>query len=126
MEDWQSMAQDNYVAAGVLLRAGRWRSAVSRAYYAAYARAVAALKRRNVAMPRTREGPSHKRLPFLVAQHLMELSASIRWRLFSRISRLYTMRLNADYYASVPVVGRDARSAMGMLKDVFQWTREVA
>lgn len=117
MATWEEIAQENF-AAVVELVSRHWRSAVNRAYYAAYARIVAELQKAGVVFPTNREGPSHAKLPGLVETHLMRVG-QMRWRV-SELSRgLYSMRLIADYRPSEEVGDGDAREAVRMMRQVF-------
>jgi uncharacterized protein (UPF0332 family) len=124
MADWTTVATDNYRAASTLADARNWRSAVSRAYFAAYARASAALVEAKVTMPPTREGPSHRGLPSLINRTLGRLGGG-RWRLIGLVHGLYNLRVAADYRPSVSVESGDARQALRMMADVFQLTKEL-
>jgi uncharacterized protein (UPF0332 family) len=120
MEDWNMVAMDNYEATALLIEEGRWRSAVSRAYYAVYARISAALARLGVQMPAGREGPSHTRLPDLVVDQLKRLSKSLRWRVAGMVRGLYNRRLSADYRPSVRIGNAQARGAANAMTEVFR------
>ena len=48
---WADMASDSYQAADELFASGRWRSAISRAYYAGYSIVSARLRETGQTMP---------------------------------------------------------------------------
>jgi uncharacterized protein (UPF0332 family) len=123
MATWREVANDNYGAASELVNRERWRSAISRAYYAAFALVAGALKRKGVAMPRDWEGPAHVKMAALVCDHLTELR-DVRWRVFHCVRRLYALRLDADYRPSLASNNGEARSALGLMIDVFHAFRE--
>lgn len=103
MATWRDIAMENEEAAKELLRAGRFRSAVSRAYYAAYATVTGKLVDAG-AIPRTDESnPSHKALPLMVEGNLPGLSPWQRRDLKATTRRLYNTRLDADYRSRVNV-----------------------
>ena len=107
---WGDMAVDNLKASKRLLTEGHWRSCVSRAYYAAYARATAELESL-ATFPPGREGPSHDDLPDMAFDYLTRLSTRERRRFSTTIARMYQWRLSADYHPSLTIdeaIGRDA------------------
>jgi uncharacterized protein (UPF0332 family) len=93
---WKEISRENLVAAKSLSQDARWRSAVSRAYYAAYA-AVAGALEGLAQYPEGRHGPSHDRLPKLVMTYLTMLRISERRRVAAAAVRLYRRRIAADY-----------------------------
>jgi uncharacterized protein (UPF0332 family) len=123
MANWKTLADENYAAAHLLVRDGRWRSALNRAYYAVYARTAGLLTAARIAMPAGREGPHHSVLPDLVAKRLVRLGAK-RWSASSLVRGLYGLRVIADYRPSVTVEETDARAAVGMMMRAFQVLRE--
>jgi len=125
-DPWKCAAVDNYGAAIELKKCRRWRSAVSRAYYAAYSQLSGRLRELDVSMPAGREGPSHGSLPDLVKSNLTILRAQDRPRLASRLRDLYRLRVVADYWPSVELVEADVLSALRMMGDVFHWLKETA
>ena len=122
MTGWRSLAQSAYEAA-VLLAARHWRSSVSRAYFAAYSIAAALLAEQGVAMPKGREGPSHRRVAELVENHLKRMQGR-RWPAAGLIRRLYGMRVAADYQPSVGVGMADARQALVAMVRVIKLMQE--
>lgn len=103
----------------------RWRSALSRAYYAAYARVTAALANvPGVTFASGREGPTHARLPGLVETHLSH-AGDVRWRVSELVRGLYKARLDADYVPSRDIGAGDAREAVRMMAEVFRLMERV-
>jgi uncharacterized protein (UPF0332 family) len=125
-DPWKSVALDSYGAALELNKGRHWRSAVSRAYFAAFSMVSGCLREIGVAMPTGREGPSHGGLADLVESNLTMLRAQDRPRLASRLRNLYRLRIVADYRPSVELVETDVRSALRMMGDVFHWLKEKA
>jgi uncharacterized protein (UPF0332 family) len=123
MDDWRSIATSNYSAVGALVQR-HWRSAISRAYYAVYARMVAELKKAGAAFPTGQEGPSHAKLPGMIESHL-KYAGDIRWRLSGLITRLYNLRVIADYRPSDNVADGEARYAAVMMQQVFGLMRRI-
>lgn len=120
MPEWIDLALDAQQAASVLLASGRHRSAASRAYYAVYARVAHHLIANGVAMPSGREGPSHAKLKRLVVANLYHLDPPSRKVLSKLVSRLYTLRLAADYEPSTRVGLNEGREAHGIMRKCFQ------
>ena len=109
-ETWWQMAEDNFGAAGELCRGQRFRSSISRAYYASYSALVSTLLDQNVSMP-ARGNPSHASLPTLVLDHVRSISHGRRGNLIGVLSVLYRLRIAADYQPLVQVTADDARIA---------------
>jgi uncharacterized protein (UPF0332 family) len=94
-----------------LFQDARWRSAVSRSYYAAYA-AVSGAWEGLAQYPKGRFGPSHDRLPKLVMTYLTELRFYERARVVKAARRLYRQRISADYEPPELVELEEARIAI--------------
>jgi len=120
------VAVDSYGAAIELKNGRYWRSAVSRAYYAAYSLVSGCLREHGLAMPAGREGPSHGNLSGLIQSNLTVLRAQDRPRLASRLLDLYTLRIVADYWPSVELGEADVLSALRLMGDVFYWLKDKA
>ena len=116
---WLDLARDSRKAASELVLSGRFRSAVARAYFAAYSRVSDELVRAGVTMPSGREGPSHTRLKPMVERNLTCLKLDKRIWLSRAIGRLYALRLYADYQPSITVDAREAKEAISLMKKVF-------
>jgi uncharacterized protein (UPF0332 family) len=108
---WQEIARENLVAAKSLSQDARWRSSVSRAYYAAYA-AVAGALEGLAQFPEGRHGPSHDRLPQLVMTYLTVFKVYERRKLSVAARRLYRQRIAADYEPPMRVELEEARIAL--------------
>lgn len=119
MATWQEVGQDNRTAAHELFLHQRWRSCVSRAYYAAYSAVTDALFKVPVTMPAGREGPHHIPLAEIVGYNLTSLREPARWRLAGLVKRLYDLRVIADYRPSVDVDEPEARIALGLMNQIF-------
>jgi uncharacterized protein (UPF0332 family) len=111
VETWKEIAQANLVAAKSLAMDARWRSAVSRAYYAAYA-AVAGRLEGLASYPDGRFGPSHDLLPQLVLTYLTYLGKFDRRLVASAAKRLYRQRIAADYEPPITVELEESRAAL--------------
>ena len=119
MATWKNLAKDNRTASYEVLGHSRWRSCVSRAYYAVYSQATAELIRRGVTMPEGRQGPSHRKLADRVGNNLTGISHALRWRLAGIIMKLYQLRISADYVPSDAVGEDEARMSLGLMNQAF-------
>ena len=103
----------------------RWRSIVSRSYYAAYSAVAGALEGR-AKHPHGLKNPPHEDVPSLVRNYLTMLTVAQRRRIASTMVRLYASRLDADYRprrtvdrataASATIGAADVMRILGVLK----------
>lgn len=98
MATWQQIAVENLQAAQELYQAGRYRSSVSRFYYAAFSLLTFELGRKGVAFRAGRQTPAHAELPELIADHLTQFTEARRANIALLAFRLYRLRLGADYF----------------------------
>jgi hypothetical protein len=130
MTTWYDVASDSRKAANELVRT-RFRSCLSRAYYASYSKVAHLLVQYGVPMPPGREGPNHPgHLPTgqasdqgirrMVVERLTNLDPGKRRALSELIGELYTLRLYGDYRPSQEVGASDAREAVSMMTTVFE------
>ena len=115
MSSWLEVAAENRKAATILMLQSLHRCNISRAYYAVYARVTHALLSISVSMPRSMEGPSHKKLRPLVETHLRNLDEDQRQALSGIITKLYNMRCEADYTVSKAIGAAQSRTAMTLM-----------
>jgi uncharacterized protein (UPF0332 family) len=108
---WEELAVEAQTAAQRLADVGAWRGCVSRAYYSAYAKAASTLCAAGIEFSGGRRGPSHARMPRLVAEHAGQLRPDQRRFLAATIKRLYRWRLAADYDPMASVTESSARDA---------------
>ena len=129
MTTWHDIARDSRNAANELVRT-RYRSCLSRAYYAAYAKVAHLLAEKGVPMPLGREGPNHpghlptgaandKGIRQMIVQNLAQFTFDKRRALSELIGELYTLRLYGDYRPSQEVEAPEAREAVSMMNTVF-------
>lgn len=123
---WLDLAWDARNAANELFIQERFRSCISRAYYAAYAKVTHELVfTARLTMPADREGPSHPGrlgtggIRRMIETSMPNMQQNKRVKLSALIGRLYTLRIDADYKPSVTVENRDAREALGIMKVIF-------
>ena len=97
-EHWATAGEDALSAARVCAANERWRSVVSRSYYAAYSFAASVLAKEGVAFRDDRVGPEHEPLPDLIRDHLGKRFGRPTLReLRITIAALYSARIAADY-----------------------------
>ena len=96
MAAWQEIGIDNFQAGRKLLDGRRYRSSVSRFYYAAFCILTHELSLVGVDFGEDQETPNHKALPKLIRQHLT-LSTRQNVNIIATIRRLYSARISADY-----------------------------
>jgi uncharacterized protein (UPF0332 family) len=107
------MSVDALEAARTLLAQRRWRSSVSRSYYAAYCALSGELARRGASFPHGWNNPAHEQLPALIRNNLALLIATRR--LLNRaVRRLRVARENADYRPAATV---DRAVALACIRD---------
>jgi uncharacterized protein (UPF0332 family) len=121
-EGWFAIARENRIAALLLVKAAAadyYRSAISRAYYASFCRVTHELITTGATMPAGREAPSHRSVRTLLQCNMTKLEPDKRFLVSNLIGRLYTMRVDADYKASIEVSAREVREAVSIMNQVF-------
>ena len=123
-EAWKKLSTDAYDAALLLLQNERWRSMISRAYYAVFARATALLVVYGAPPPNGREGHNHAKLAALIIDHLGYLGDQ-RFKIAAWVKTLYyDLRLKADYHPSASVDKGDARDALSLMRNACRDLKE--
>lgn len=112
-DGWARAGDDALAAAQSCSTDGRWRSAVSRSYYAAYSFTASVLtKQERIAFRDDRVGPDHGPLVDLVRDHLLKvLGPSAISDLRTQLRALYAARLTADYMPHKRVAQKEAIEA---------------
>lgn len=123
MTTWTQMSIDAFKAAIVLHRKGYDRSAVSRAYYAAYAAVTVVLvKDPSVTFAHHRPNPDHGRLLDHM-QHAFQMQGilqDVTNRLKGHLRDLRRLRVRADYAPTEAIGSREAEAAVRMAEKVIQ------
>ncbi len=96
MATWQEIGQDNFQAAREMYEKQRYRSSVSRCYYAAFSVLTERLDAMGVIFGEEQETPNHKGLPKLIKLHL-PMQDKQKKDCIAIIRRLYAARIAADY-----------------------------
>ena len=120
MSTWTEMAKDNRLAANEARAAQRWRTCVSRAYYAVYSELTELLISQNVMMPAGRANPRHERLSNMVEANLKQFTHPVRVQLAGAVRQLYKLRVMADYMPLIAVEHQEAKIALGLLCQVYR------
>jgi uncharacterized protein (UPF0332 family) len=120
-ENWLAVARSARGAANRLVADDHHRSAVSRAYYAAYSKVTHELVAlAGLPMPQGREGPSHRRIRPIIESSMPNMVQAKRDKLSEMLGRLYTLRIEADYQPSVEVGATEGREAISIMKTIFE------
>ncbi len=96
MERWRDLSEDSLQAAETLLREGRYRSSVSRSYYAAYCAATHEIIQRITSFPGGWKNPPHEKLPLYVENNL-SMAGWERDKIKRLLRLLRRFREDADY-----------------------------
>ena len=99
MASWQDVGVENFRTAVELVEGKRYRSAVSRFYYAIFALLTFELLIRSARadFSHNRETPGHGQMSLLVDKYLTQFSDERRANLSTAVRALYRYRLQADY-----------------------------
>jgi len=111
---WQEIGTDNLRAATLLYLNGRYRSSVSRSYYAAFSLLTHTLLQDGASFGDNQEAPSHRSLPKLIKQHLALRNTR---ESVAITRRLYAARIAADYQRRTTdeATARDVRRDLAQL-----------
>lgn len=125
-ELWLDLARDARHSANRLLTDDRFRSCLSRAYYAAYSKVTHTLAATpGITFANRREGPNHPGelgtggIRRLIETSMPNMQRDRRIKLSELVGRLYTLRVDADYKPSATVKARDARAAVSIMNTIF-------
>jgi uncharacterized protein (UPF0332 family) len=121
---WHQLALDSSLAAKDLLGSGRYRSGVSRAYYAAYAATTARLMSQGLSDFGRFANPSHAELPVLVQHSMQGLSVAQRRKLAKAIRTLRLMREDADYRPGTGLAKPAAVESLRLMSDALRTLQE--
>ena len=115
METWKQLSEDSFLAAEALFREGRYRSCISRAYYAAYCAATHEIVRKLTTFSHSRQNPSHEKVPTYITNNLtIPLARRQTADTLFHILRLF--REDADYRPHILV---DEQMARGCIRNAL-------
>lgn len=120
MATWREIGQDDFRAAHDLYDLKRYRSSVSRFYYAAFSLLTYELARNGVVFRLGRQTPAHAELAELITENLTQFSETRRTAIALLTLRLYRSRLDADYFDQ-RIDRRAAERAMRDAKKLFRY-----
>jgi len=111
---WQNVGDEALAAAQELKDAARFRSSVSRSYYAAYSFLASRLVLHTaVSFSQDRDGPEHGSLPDLITTHLKsDFSRRVLWQIRKDVETLYSLRIQADYRPKAAIYERPTLEAL--------------
>ena len=112
---WSGVSLDSRDAARELLKSNRFRSSVSRSYYSLYSEITGHLVKNKVAFKNGRANPTHSSLSKLVVNNLGGMNEADKRVIKSVVSRLYNLRVFADYFPGLTTDKETARRALGDL-----------
>jgi uncharacterized protein (UPF0332 family) len=122
MATWQEIGQDNFRAGRELFDRKRYRSAVSRFYYAVFSVVTDELIRRN-AYPDFRDKratPGHSQLPNLMESYFTHFSDERQKHLRDYVKSVYRDRIGADY-SLLRVDKQTAKESYRATEKVFRY-----
>ena len=119
MATWRELSIDNREAAKDLLIDGRYRSSISRAYYAAYC-AVSSVLEGVVDFTYGGNNPSHESLDNMIVNNLYDFSQRERFAIRKGVRKLRNMRVAADYVPTDPIVRETALEALRTMSSVLK------
>ncbi|MEM6560708.1 MAG: hypothetical protein AAF656_03835 [Planctomycetota bacterium] len=113
-DTWTQVSRDSQSAAIEALDRRRWRTSVSRSYFAVYAAVTAVAVDRRVEFASDREGPEHRQLVGIVLRNLG--LGDNAGDVVGLATQLYQLRLRADYRPSSVIGAAEAQSAVSMMR----------
>jgi uncharacterized protein (UPF0332 family) len=118
---WREMSEDSLRAAEALLREGRYRSSISRSYYAAYCAATHEIVQKLTTFSHGWKNPSHEKVPVYV-QNNLTISQVKKDAVVRLIGALRLLREDADYR---PQENIDAAAAQDCIRDARDIQQEL-
>lgn len=119
MAEWRDLARTSRSAARELQRKHLYRSATSRAYYAAFSALTSEIRKHTHDFPKGRTHPPHQGLSAYIKRHLVALPKQRRDELRDAVKRLYKARCDADYVPASVLDETKLRDAMRDMGTVF-------
>lgn len=122
---WLHFAEENLDAAGSLRACGKYRSSVSRSYYAAHHAAHAILLANGVTPP-LRGNWKHGELPGEIRSAVRSSGGNAGWAdyLHQCLQDAYNLRVQADYKPGQPVMDSHATEARRVAYALFKRAKE--
>ncbi len=111
MATWRQLSEDSLQAAEALLQDGRYRSCISRAYYAAYCAVTHEIVQKLTTFSRGWQNPSHERVPAYI-QNNLTITQAKKDTVSNDISLLRLFREDADYRPAALIDEQIARDCV--------------
>ncbi len=112
MASWEELALDSRAAAQSLQDQGRFRSSVSRSYYAVYSAVVHRLSSQGLSYAYGRRNPPHEAVPQYVLANLTHLGPRVQREVAKTYRLLMKARVDADYRPGLTCDRETARDAL--------------
>ena len=119
MATWRELSEDSLLAAEALLQEGRYRSCISRAYYAAYCAVTHEIIQKLTTFSYGRNNPSHELMPTYIQNNLtIPRARKNAVDTYIRLLRYY--REDADYRPQTTIDELTARDCVRAAAEVQQ------
>jgi uncharacterized protein (UPF0332 family) len=122
MATWRQLSEDSLLAAETLLQDGRYRSCISRAYYAAYCAATHEIVQKLTTFSHGWRNPSHEKVPVYI-QNNLTITQAKKDSIITDVVILRLFREDADYRPGVLVDEQTAqdciRAAAAIQQDLW-------
>jgi uncharacterized protein (UPF0332 family) len=119
VETWRQLSEDSLLAAEALLQEGRYRSCISRAYYAAYCAATHEIVQKLTTFSYGRRNPSHELVPAYIRNNLT-ISQAKKDVISTLTTVLRLYREDADYRPHTSLDKQIARECIRAAAEVQQ------
>ena len=119
MAAWRELSEDSLLAAETLLQEGRYRSCISRAYYAAYCAATHEIVQKLTTFSNGWNNPTHNLVPTYVQKNLT-IPQVRKDSVSTLVTLLRFYRVDADYRPNIAVDKQTAQECIRAAAEV-QW-----
>ncbi len=119
MATWRQLSDDSLLAAEILLQDGKYRSCVSRAYYAAYCAATHEIVQRLTTFSHGWNNPTHELVPKYIRDNL-PIAPAKKNAVITSITLLRYYRVDADYRPRTTIDEQIARDCIRTAAEVQQ------
>ncbi len=126
MATWRQLSEDSLLAAEALLQEGKYRSCVSRAYYAAYCAATHEIVQKLTTFSNGWNNPTHELVPTYIRSNLTITQAK-KEAIIPSIILLRYYRVDADYRPHTMIdeqISRDCIRTAAEVQQEFWGTRK--
>ena len=120
MATWKDMSVASYRAALAMAKLKNHRSAISRAYYSAFAALVHEIRRETKVFATGYEHPQHHQMGRYIKRSRSLALGSDQRQIREALARLYRARLDADYRKDAIQTDSDLKSAIADLDYILR------